>query len=114
MASKSKQPTTAAVERPAEAAERPPQRPNTVQAARPSARKPTKRERKASATQENSIRADSARSKAPPELDQRSRTQREQNVRADPDSHAVPDHIKERYIQVGNKYHFPNGDPAFR
>ena len=32
---------------------------------------------------------------------------------ATPESRAVPEHIHVRYIQVGNKYHFPNGDPAF-
>ena len=32
---------------------------------------------------------------------------------ADLDSRAVPEHINARYIKVGNKYHFPNGDLAF-
>ena len=34
--------------------------------------------------------------------------------RRDPDSRAVPDYINARYIKVGNKYHFPNGDLAFK
>ena len=29
------------------------------------------------------------------------------------DSRAVPEHVSARYIKVGNKYHFPNGDLAF-
>lgn len=29
------------------------------------------------------------------------------------DAHAVPDEIKRRFVQVGNKYHFPDGARAF-
>lgn len=30
------------------------------------------------------------------------------------ESSAVPEHIRQRFIQVGNRYYFPNGDKAFR
>jgi putative DNA primase/helicase len=67
----------------------------------------------AAAQDENTIRASRARiqSQSTDDLDLKSTMDR--RGAPDNDSRAVPEHINTRYIKVGNKYHFTNGDLAF-
>jgi hypothetical protein len=67
----------------------------------------------AAAQDENTIRARRARiqSQSTDDLDLKSPMDR--RGAPDNDSRAVPEHINTRYIKVGNKYHFTNGDLAF-
>ncbi len=67
----------------------------------------------AEALNENTIRARRARSQSHAQANERSTAPSEQPT-TNLESSAVPDHINARYIKVGNKYHFPNGDLAFK
>ena len=92
-----------------------PRRPdNSVQSEQSLGKKPAKRGRKAAAEPENSIRPSPVRTKSPRESGKKAEAPAEQATPVDTDSQAVPDHVRHRYIQVGSKYHFPDGEPAFR
>ncbi len=78
---------------------------------------PPERARKAHdetpAQEENSIRARRARIRATPREDGKPKPTEVPRTAPAPDSRALPEHVSARYIKVGNKYHFPNGDLAF-
>ena len=65
------------------------------------------------ALNENTIRARRTRSQSNAQSTEQS-TSPSGRPAANLESSAVPDHISARYIKVGNKYHFPNGDLAFK
>jgi Large polyvalent protein-associated domain 7 len=67
----------------------------------------------AAAQDENTIRARRARSRSQSTEDPAPKSPTERPGAPDADSRAVPGHINARYIKVGNKYHFTNGDLAF-
>src|SRR5260370_1279845 len=67
----------------------------------------------AAAQDENTIRARRARIQSRPTEDPKPKPATEQRGAPDTDSRTVPAHIHARYIKVGNKYHFTNGDLAF-
>ena len=67
----------------------------------------------AAAQDENTIRARRARSRSQSTEDPAPKSPTERPGAPDTDSRAVPGHINARYIKVGNKYHFTNGDLAF-
>ena len=66
------------------------------------------------AQNENTIRARRARHRSNAPSNEPDREALGRQGAATADSRAVPDYINARYIKVGNKYHFPNGDPAFK
>src|SRR5271154_4168866 len=78
---------------------------------------PPERSRKArdetAAQEENSIRARRARIRAAPREEGKPQPTEVPRTTPVPDSRALPEHVSARYIKVGNKYHFPNGDLAF-
>ena len=78
---------------------------------------PPERARKAHdetpAQEENSIRARRARIRATPREEGKPKPTEVPRTAPAPDSRALPEHVSARYIKVGNKYHFPNGDLAF-
>ena len=77
--------------------------------------KPRSRTRtQAPAEEENTIRARRARIRTTTPQDAKSRSSEEPTTVPESDSRAVPEHISARYVKVGNKYHFTNGDLAFR
>jgi hypothetical protein len=67
----------------------------------------------AAAQDENTIRARRARIQSQSTEDLGPKSPTERPGAPDTDSRAVPEHIHARYIKVGNKYHFTNGDLAF-
>ena len=67
----------------------------------------------AAAQDENTIRARRARSRSQSTEEPAPKSPTERPGAPDTDSRAVPEHIHTRYIKVGNKYHFTNGDLAF-
>jgi len=70
--------------------------------------------REAARPEENTIRARRARMRVtPPQTAKPTPSNGERNA-PETDSRAVPDHINARYVKVGSKYHFTNGDLAFR
>src|ERR1700722_10000772 len=92
----------------------------TLQAVEPSGitagSAPPDRARKArddATTFENTIRARRARIRDMPRQDAKSRPSEGPVTVSEAPPRAVPEHISARYIKVGNKYHFPNGDLAF-
>jgi hypothetical protein len=64
-------------------------------------------------TFENTIRARRARIRGTPREDAKSTPKEGPATVSESDPRAIPGHISARYIKVGNKYHFPNGDLAF-
>ena len=66
------------------------------------------------ALNENTIRARRTRSQSNAQSTEQSTAPGGQQPTVNLESSAVPDHINARYIKVGNKYHFPNGDLAFK
>jgi putative DNA primase/helicase len=62
---------------------------------------------------ENTIGERRAKTKATPSADPTVKASEEPSGTPKSDSRAVPEHIQARYIQVGNQYHFTNGDHAF-
>lgn len=66
----------------------------------------------------NSIRPTPRRLRSEPPAEDRTRAGQSSSTRsglreAARDPHVVPDEIKQRFVQVGNKYHFPDGARAF-
>jgi hypothetical protein len=64
-------------------------------------------------TFENTIRARRARIRGTPREDAKPKPPQAPNTVPGSDPRKVPEHISARYVKVGNKYHFPNGDLAF-
>lgn len=62
---------------------------------------------------ENTIRARRARVRGTPREDAKTKPPDEPSTVPGSDPRAVPEHISARYVKVGNKYHFSNGDLAF-
>ena len=93
----------------------------TLQAAEPNGITPgsappdraRKRRDETAAQEENSIRARRARIRATPRENEKPKPREVPSTVTASDPRAVPEHISARYIKVGNKYHFPNGDLAF-
>lgn len=82
------------------------------------------RERRPAATEEthrnvvNSIRPSPRRYRSDPPAEDRTRGTQRSHTRSEireaaRDRHVVPEDIKQRFVQVGNKYHFPDGARAF-
>jgi hypothetical protein len=67
----------------------------------------------APAEQENTNRARRARIRTTTQQ-AKSRSSEEPATVSEFDSRGVPEHISARYVKVGNKYHFTNGNLAFR
>jgi hypothetical protein len=77
---------------------------------------PTRKLRKArddAAEEENTIRVRRAPTQAPEPSKVQGAAPDDKRGTANSESRAVPEHINARYIKVGNKYHFTNGDLAF-
>jgi putative DNA primase/helicase len=86
---------------------------NSVTPGSTSADRSRKARSEAAAQDENTVRARRARSRSQSTEDLGPKSPTERPGAPDTDSRAVPDHINARYIKVGNKYHFTNGDLAF-
>jgi hypothetical protein len=84
---------------------------NSVKPGSTSADRSRKVRTEAAAEDENTIRARRARRQSP--STEHPRPKAPSGERQESDSRAVPEHIHARYIKVGNKYHFTNGDLAF-
>jgi hypothetical protein len=69
--------------------------------------------REEATTFENTIRARRARIRGTPREDAKPTPPEEPSTVSGSDPREVPEHISARYVKVGNKYHFPNGDLAF-
>lgn len=76
--------------------------------------KPNKSRREATHPEENTIRARRARIRATPPQDAKPTPSNGERSTPEADSRAVPERIRSRYVKVGSKYHFTNGDLAFR
>jgi hypothetical protein len=63
---------------------------------------------------ENTIRVLRTRIRTAPPRDAKPAPPNSERAVPESDSRAVPEHINARYIKVGNKYHFTNGDLAFK
>lgn len=66
----------------------------------------------------NSIRPSPRRYRSDPSAEDRTQAAHPSRTRSEireaaRDRHVVPDDIKQRFVQVGNKYHFPDGARAF-
>jgi Large polyvalent protein-associated domain 7 len=70
--------------------------------------------REAASQVENTIRERRARIRSTPPQDVKRAPPNGERTVPEADSRPVPDHVSARYLKVGNKYHFTNGDLAFR
>lgn len=84
---------------------------NSVKPGPTSADRSLKARTEAAAEDDNTIRARRARRQSRPT--EHPQPKAPSGERQESDSRAVPEHINSRYIKVGNKYHFTNGDLAF-
>jgi len=98
----------------APALEDPPGKGNSVKPGGAPADKSRNARRETAHQEENTIRARRARIRATPARDAKPAPQNGERTALETDSRAVPDHINARYVKVGSKYHFTNGDLAFR
>lgn len=110
MASKPDQPRTSSRTKGAPAPQVPPTEQNSIQP-KSIAEQIRKARSEAAAQDENTIRARRTRIRSAATEDAKSKAASGERPESDP--RAVPEHINTRYIKVGNKYHFTNGDPAF-
>jgi len=92
----------------------------TLQAADPNGVTPgsappdsARKARNEATTFENTIRARRTRIRSTPRENAKSKPSERPATVSESDPRAVPEHITARYIKVGSKYHFPNGDLAF-
>ena len=86
---------------------------NSVKPESTSADRSRKVRTEAAAQDENTIRARRARIRSQSTVESEPKPSTMRRGAPDTDSRAVPEHINTRYIKVGNKYHFTNGDLAF-
>ena len=76
--------------------------------------KARKRRDETAAQEENSIRARRVRIRSTPPPGAKPTPANGERPVPDTDSRVVPEHVSARYVKVGDKYHFANGDLAFK
>jgi hypothetical protein len=92
----------------------PPAQANSVKPDSTPVGKSRKARAEAAHQEENTIRARRTRIRSTPPRDAKPTPPNGERSVPESDSRAVPDHISARYVKVGSKYHFTNGDLAFR
>jgi antitoxin (DNA-binding transcriptional repressor) of toxin-antitoxin stability system len=113
MASHSSHPTSKTAKKP-QAAKLSSTEANSVEPDASSADTARRGRREAVRQDENTIRVLRTRIRSTPAQGERPTSPDAPRSSLESDSRAVPEHINARYIKVGNKYHFTNGDLAFK